>query len=103
LKIASGSSLLQLERQGQTVSEEATMADPNLLMYVMETREEIDKTAPREAARLAPLLAEAERREADCVASLGAALSAGDLGLAAALLGQLRYLENIKGAILDKL
>lgn len=91
-----------LNHEGFGACEGMTITDPELLMSVMEAREEVEE-AGSDRAVLQPLLDRMQGLEAGCVQELAQAFAAGDLSHAAELTTQLRYICRIKEAILDKM
>ncbi|GBF88744.1 iron-sulfur cluster co-chaperone mitochondrial [Raphidocelis subcapitata] len=80
---------------------EGTIEDPELLMEVMEAREQVEATDdPRE---LAPLLDSARARQSALEARLSEAFRARDTGAAAALVAQLTYYVRLEEAITAKM
>lgn len=90
-----------LQHQGLGACEGLTITDPELLMYVMEAREEVESTEDRE--RLQQLLQESKAQEERCLQELRVAFQQGQLHHAAEATTQLRYVNRIQEAILDKL
>ncbi|EFN52990.1 hypothetical protein CHLNCDRAFT_12745, partial [Chlorella variabilis] len=92
-----------LNQRGFGACEGMTISDPELLMYVMEAREEVESTAPQDKARLQGLLDANRGLEERCLQELVAAFRAGDMQHAAELTTQLRYICRIKEAIVEKM
>ncbi|KAK9840484.1 hypothetical protein WJX74_010489 [Apatococcus lobatus] len=80
---------------------EATIEDPELLMVVMETREQIEEAAS--PVELQQLQKDNAAKQTDCVQKLGAAFAANDLKVAEEFVTQLRYLRTAGDAISLKL
>lgn len=80
---------------------EGTIADPELLMEVMEARERVEASA--DAAELAALRESARARQRGVEAELSAAFKAGDYAEAAALVARLTYYVRLEEAITAKL
>lgn len=90
-----------LNQAGLGACEGMTITDPELLMYVMEAREDVEGAG--DAAQLQGLLEQNTAVKDRCIEELAAAFRAGDLQLAAELTTQLRYICRIREAIVDKL
>ncbi|KAI3424842.1 hypothetical protein D9Q98_008228 [Chlorella vulgaris] len=92
-----------LSQRGFGACEGMTITDPELLMYVMEAREEVEGTPANDTARLQALLDTNQSLEQRCIQELSAAFAAGDLQHAAELTTQLRYICRIREAIVEKM
>ncbi|GAB4821397.1 hypothetical protein N2152v2_008443 [Parachlorella kessleri] len=91
----------QLQQRGLGACEGLTITDPELLMYVMEAREEVEGTT--EPARLQQLLDDSRVQEQRCVQELVTAFQQSDFSRAAEVTTHLRYVKRIQEAIIDKL
>ncbi|KAL4437292.1 hypothetical protein ABPG75_004431 [Micractinium tetrahymenae] len=90
-----------LNQAGLGACEGMTITDPELLMYVMEAREDVEGAADK--AQLARLLDQNTALKDKCIQELATAFRAGDLLHAAELTTQLRYICRIREAIVEKL
>ena len=80
---------------------EGTIEDPELLMRVMEAREEVEGTADKN--ELAALRAKYQREYDRVVADLAQAFGKGELPRAASLEMELRYVSKILEQIVERL
>ncbi|GFR46918.1 hypothetical protein Agub_g8565 [Astrephomene gubernaculifera] len=80
---------------------EGTIDDPELLMEVLEAREEVEAT--HDPALLAPLLQRNRQQQAGITAALAAAFRADDMRRAVQLTHQLQYLTRLEQEIVKKL
>eukprot|EP00878_Enallax_costatus_P021494 GHUV01022755.1.p1 GENE.GHUV01022755.1~~GHUV01022755.1.p1 ORF type:complete len:203 (+),score=44.43 GHUV01022755.1:693-1301(+) len=88
--------------QGMTEEErEGTIADPELLMEVMEARELVDQEDDQE--RLVELHSSNQKRQAALCAELSEAFRRGDQEAAKQLVAQLSYWVRLEEAICEKL
>ncbi|KAK9853635.1 hypothetical protein WJX84_005228 [Apatococcus fuscideae] len=92
-----------LQRRGRSDGQggEGTIEDPELLMMVMETRQQIEEAESQEDLMALRHTNEAKRR--DCIQSMSVAFGKEDLDLAEELVTQLRYLTTAGDAISLKL
>ncbi|GLI59059.1 hypothetical protein VaNZ11_000889 [Volvox africanus] len=80
---------------------EGTLEDPELLVEVMEAREEVEDTDDPTA--LSALLVRNRQQQAGLVAELSAAFRADDMKAAVALTNQLQYVAKLEQEIIKKL
>ncbi|KAG2445892.1 hypothetical protein HXX76_000496 [Chlamydomonas incerta] len=80
---------------------EGTIDDPELLMEVLEAREEVEGTD--DPAALSQLLAHNRQQQAGLVGRLSAAFRSGDTGAAVSLTHQLQYVARLEQEIVKKL
>ncbi|KAI8148478.1 Co-chaperone HscB, C-terminal oligomerization domain-containing protein [Fennellomyces sp. T-0311] len=88
-----------LELEGVEVSESDSLHDPELLMEVMELREELDDVTSEE--ELAQVKRANDAKYQETVQNLSEAFSKRDLDLAKELMVQLQYWETIRRAIVE--
>ncbi|KAJ3299499.1 hypothetical protein HK104_008688 [Borealophlyctis nickersoniae] len=86
-----------LEQGGVHVDEAASLDDPDLLMAVLDAREQLEEAETDE--EVAAIGAENEKRLRETMKSLAEAFAAGDLDRARDLTIQLQYWTNIKRAV----
>ncbi|WIA16643.1 hypothetical protein OEZ85_013306 [Tetradesmus obliquus] len=80
---------------------EHTIADPELLMEVMEAREQVEQEHDQE--QLVKLHSDNKARQATLCKQLGGAFGRGDIEAARQLVAQLSYWVRLEEAICDKL
>ncbi|KAG2451568.1 hypothetical protein HYH02_004166 [Chlamydomonas schloesseri] len=80
---------------------EGTIDDPELLMEVLEAREEVESTD--DPVALSQLLARNRKQQEGLVARLSAAFRSGDMAAAVSLTHQLQYVAKLEQEIVKKL
>ncbi|EPB92839.1 Fe-S protein assembly co-chaperone HscB [Mucor circinelloides 1006PhL] len=88
-----------LKEQGIQVNESDSLSDPELLMEVMEFREELEEA--QSEADIKPLKARNDEKYAETVHKLQLAFEKNDYESAKDLAVELQYLNSIKTAILE--
>jgi DnaJ-domain-containing protein 1 len=92
---------LQLNQHGLDVNEGLTISDPDLLEFVMETREEVEHAEDKD--ELKTLRDKIHKQQVTSLDNVTAAFESARLDKAAEAVMVLRYLTRIQDAILEKL